>query len=79
MTVKQYANFMQSMMADAPAFQPNKKKKRKVTITKSEDEEESNFQVSNEDVDGCESDDEQTRSVMCEILGGMLLQSKKHD
>jgi hypothetical protein len=79
MTVKQYANFMQSMMANAPAFQLNKQKKRKVTIAESEDEEENNFQVNNEDVDGCESADEQTRSAMCKILGGMSLQSKKNN
>jgi hypothetical protein len=76
-TVKQYVNFMQSMMANAPAFQPNKKKKRKVTMAESKDEKE-NIQVNNnDDLDGCESDNEQTRSAMCQILGRMWLQLKK--
>jgi hypothetical protein len=45
----------------------------------SEDDEEKNFQINNEDVEGCDSDDEETRVAMCEILGGMSLSSKKND
>jgi hypothetical protein len=70
---------MQSMMANATAFTPSKKKRHKVTIAKSEDDEENNFQINNEDVEGCDSDDEETRVAMCEILGGMSLSSKKND
>jgi hypothetical protein len=79
LTVKQYANLMQSMMANASAFTPSQKKKRKVTIVKSDDEEENTLQINNEDVDGCSSDDDETHHVMCEILGGMSLHSKKND
>jgi hypothetical protein len=67
------------MMANATAFTPSKKKKRKVTIAESEDNEENNFQINNEDVKGCNFDDEETRVAMCEILGGMSLSSKKND
>jgi hypothetical protein len=67
------------MMANATAFTPSKKKKRKVTIAESEDDEENNFQINNEDVEGCDSDDVETQSAVCEILGGMLLSSKKND
>jgi hypothetical protein len=78
LTVKEYANLMQSMMANASAFTPSKKKKRKVTIVNSDDEEENTFQI-NKDVDGCSSDDDETRHAMCEMLGGMSLHSKKND
>jgi hypothetical protein len=70
---------MQSMMANATAFTPSKKKKCKVTSADSENDEENNFQVINEDVEGCDSDNEETRVAMCEILGGMSLSSKKND
>ncbi len=36
-TVKQYAHLMQSMMANAAAFQPNKRKKGKVSVHESKD------------------------------------------
>jgi hypothetical protein len=61
------------------AFTPSKKKKRKVTIAGSEDDEENNFQMNDNDVEGCNSDDEETRVAMCEILGGMSLSSKKNN
>jgi hypothetical protein len=70
---------MQSMMANATAFTPSKKKKRKVTIAESKDDVENNFQINNEDVEGCDSDDEEMRVAMCKILGGMSLSSKKND
>jgi hypothetical protein len=83
-TVKQYAHLMQSMMANAAAFQPNKKKKRKVSVHESKDssdEDEQHFQVTNDD--DSSSDSEETRSAMgtamCDILGGMTLQNKKND
>jgi hypothetical protein len=83
-TVKQYAHLMQSMMANAAAFQPNKEKKRKVSVHESKDlsdEDEQHFQVTNED--DSLSDSEETRSAMgtamCDILGGMTLQNKKND
>jgi hypothetical protein len=78
-TVKQYANLMQSMMANATAFTPSKKKKHKVTIAESEDDEENNYQINNEDGEGCVSDDEETRVAMCKILGKMSLSLKKND
>jgi hypothetical protein len=64
LTVKQYANLMQSMMANASAFTPSKKKKRKVAIVNSDDEEENTFQI-NKDVDGCSSDDDEKRVMPC--------------
>jgi hypothetical protein len=81
--VKQYAHLMQSMMANAAAFQAKKKKKRKVSIQElkdSSDKDEQHFQVTkNED---SSSDSEETRSAMgtamCDILGGMTLQNKKN-
>ena len=76
-TDKQYANLMQSMMANATQFKPIKKKKRKVTIVDSDDEEENAFQINNENVEGCSSEDEETRHSMCEFLGGMSLNSNK--
>jgi hypothetical protein len=74
-TVKQYANLMKSMMANATAFTPSKKKR---TIAESEDDEEKNFQINNEDDDGYSPDDEEMRSAMCEILVGMSPGSKKN-
>jgi hypothetical protein len=77
--VKQYVHLMQSMMVNAATFQHRKKKKCNVTINSStdlSDEEEQNFQVTNIDVDKCFSNDDKTRSAMCKILGGMMLQSK---
>ena len=65
------------MMANATQFKSIKKKKRKVTIADSDDEEENVFQLNNENVEGCSSEDEETRHSMCEILGGMSLHSKK--
>jgi hypothetical protein len=75
---------MQSMMANAAAFQPNKKKKRKVSVHESKDlsdEDEQHLQVTNND--DSLSDTEETRpamgTAMCNILGGMTLQNKKKD
>jgi hypothetical protein len=48
-----------------------------VTIADSDDEEENVFQINNENVEGCSSEDEETRHSMCEFLGGMSLNSKK--
>jgi hypothetical protein len=59
---------MQSMMANATAFTPSKKKKREVTIAESEDDEETNFQINNKDIERCDSDDEETGVAMCERI-----------
>ena len=43
-------------------------KKIKVTIAESEDDEENNLQINNEDIERCDSDDEETGVAMCERI-----------
>jgi hypothetical protein len=69
---------MQSIMANAAMFQPNKKKKRKVSVQESKDlfeKDKQHFQVTNDD--DSLSDSKETRSAMgtamWDILGGMTL------
>jgi hypothetical protein len=75
---------MQSMMAIAAAFQPNKKKKRKVSVQESKDssdKDEQHFQVTNNN-DSLSDSKEMCSAMgtaMCDILGGMTLQNKKNE